>query len=72
MNSGLGTLSNNRIGDDPKNAPRFHKAFSQKGLSEDKLIRVTSKGVFPYQWFNSEAKLEHTVLPSQEEFFNDL
>jgi hypothetical protein len=30
LNSGLGTLSSNMIGDDPKNAPRFHKAFSQK------------------------------------------
>jgi hypothetical protein len=49
LNSGLGTVSNNLIGDDPKNAPRFHKAFSQKGLSEDELIRVTRKGVFPYK-----------------------
>jgi hypothetical protein len=72
LNSGLGTLSTNLIGDDPKNAPRFHKAFSQKGLSEDELIRVTRKGVFPYKWFDSVTKLEHTVLPSQEEFFNDL
>jgi hypothetical protein len=47
LNSGLGTLSNNMIGDDPKIAPRFHKAFSHKGLSEDELIRVTRKGVFP-------------------------
>jgi hypothetical protein len=47
LNFGLGTLSNNLIGDDPNNAPRFHKAFSQKGLSEAELIRMTRKGVFP-------------------------
>jgi hypothetical protein len=68
LNSGLATLSNNLIGDDPKNAPCFHKVFSLKGLSEDELIRVTRKGVFPYKWFDSVAKLEHTVLPSQEDF----
>jgi hypothetical protein len=72
LNSGLGTLSNNLIGDDPKNAPRFHKAFSQKRVSEDELIRMTRKGVFPYKWFDSVTKRKHTVLPSQEEFFNDL
>jgi hypothetical protein len=72
MNSRIGTQSENRIGDDPKNAPCFHEAFSQNGLSDDELIRGIRKGVFPYKTFDSVAKLEHTVMPSQEDFFNDM
>jgi hypothetical protein len=72
LNSGLGIRSKNLIGDDPKNTPRFFKAFSQKGLSDDELIRGIHKGMFPYKSFDSVAKLEHTVMPSQEEFFNDM
>jgi hypothetical protein len=47
LNSGRGTLSINLTGDDPKNTPRFHEAFSQKNISEDEFIRVSRKGVFP-------------------------
>jgi hypothetical protein len=53
LNSGLGTMSNNLIGKDSKNAPRFHNVFNQyNGISSEELIRVARKGVFPYKFFD--------------------
>ena len=33
---------------------------------------VTTKGVSPYSWFDSDDKLGNSQPPSQADFFNDL
>jgi hypothetical protein len=71
-NAGLSKLASNLVGGNPQIAPRFHEAFSQKGLTKGELIRLTRKKVFPYKWFSSVEKLDNSVIPCREEFFNDL
>jgi hypothetical protein len=71
LNSGLGNLAGNMVAGNPRSAPRFHEAFSQKGLNKTDRLRVKRKGLFPYKWFDSVAKLDATAFPSREQFFND-
>eukprot|EP00873_Tetraselmis_striata_P014085 jgi/Tetstr1/434349/TSEL_023455.t1 len=72
MAAGLGALSKNLIGGDPRNAARFHRAFAARGLSAEEMEAISRKGVFPYAWFDGTSKLEHPALPSQAEFRNDI
>ena len=36
------------------------------------MTLIKKKGEFPYEWFDSEEKLNETQLPSQQEFYSEL
>ena len=45
--------------------------YSQKCIPDNApLSLVMSKGYFPYEWFDSEEKLDYEYLPSQDEFYD--
>ena len=45
------------------------------GCSYSKFLKAYGcdipKGIFPYEWFDSEEKLSHTQLPPAEAFFRN-
>lgn len=52
---------------------KFKETKSVYGsLSEDKFKLLTSKGIYPYDYFNNKTKFTETKLPSQSAFFNKL
>lgn len=40
--------------------------------TSDKIQLLTHKGVFPYEYFDSKAKLDETQLPPKEKFYSTL
>lgn len=63
--SSLKNLVNNLADNDLK----FTSDMLPAGVSLD-LVR--SKGIFPYEWFDSEEKLKCTSLPPREDFYDSL
>jgi len=52
-----------------KSANPFVNMHHEFGAKTPKLLE---KGVFPYKWFDSVEKFDHTALPPKGAFFNDL
>ena len=47
--------------------------YTKQLFSEDeKFYLMTRKGVFPYDFFDSNEKLQYTSFPSKDSFFNKL
>ena len=53
-----------------------HFQFIASGHSYESYLRAyeveESKGCFPYEWFDSAKKLEHTTLPPHKAFYSTL
>lgn len=67
MTSSLSTLASNLLTNDFSKFRETAKVFT----TED-LPLVTRKGVYPYEYTDSWAKLEETRLPPKEEFYSTL
>lgn len=67
MSSSLSTLASNLVTSDFSKFRETAKVFT----AED-LPLVTRKGVYPYEYTDSWAKLEETCLPRKEEFYSSL
>ena len=46
--------------------------FKQDGFSNEQIVLLKRKGVFPYDYASSFDKLEESNLPSKDAFFNSL
>lgn len=54
-----------------KNLQESELIYSRKCIPDNApLSLVTSKGIFPYEWFDSEDKMNFEYLPLQDEFYD--
>ena len=67
MASSLDELSSNLNIEDKKHVKNH---FSH--LSDEQFDLITSKGVFPYDWFDSADKMNEISLPSKDSFYSKL
>ncbi len=67
MASSLEELAGNIKYEDKTHTRRY---FEEKGDKATKLI--TSKGIFPYDWFSDKSKMNAVKLPSFDEFYSKL
>ena len=69
MASSLDRLVKNLTRDDKTISLKY---FRNRGFTESQIDLVLQKGVFPYDWFDSMEKLDATMLPPIESFYNHL
>ena len=69
----LCNLVKNIKDDDKPNSIKFKMLLSYfKELTPEQQDLITRKGIFPYDWFNDETKLNETQLPPIESFYSKL
>ena len=67
LNASLNTLVSNLSKDGLDNLHHTKRHFK-----DEELHLVSRKGIFPYSWFDDEAKMTETGLPPREDFFSNL
>ena len=54
-----------------KNLQESELIYAKKCIPKNAPISlVTSKGIFPYQWFDCEEKLKYEYLPIKDDFYD--